>query len=293
MFDDIEAIFYNQLVLKYDSYRTLRKSRVVGNDQLIIAATECATALFHFREHIPNADRKTRSQVVSECQDYRLVADVCNASKHSSLTRPTSEGPPLVQSAQDIYELLITTRFQDAKGDYTDSEALVNVKCSDGVTRCLDDALVGTLNYWGNELQRLGIRNFSPFEKQLYPGTHFVSREDALSASFVVTQGQRFQSRQQILIFDDAVGYAKPMDLTGSKVGMSIYEPIRSIDITATPPGGGEGVSFSINLNDEQSLRFLRLDSDADRNIFLEEIAVEEQEQISVKFVEALNLKSA
>lgn len=292
MFDDLNSIFYNQLVIKCDEFRKLRKSRVVGNDRLVIAAIECATALFHFREHIPDADKKSRSNVEADCPDYRLVADVSNASKHGSLTRPTPEGSPLVSSAQDIQELVILTEFEDDEGTYTDCEAVVNVVCSDGVTRCLDDAILSTLNYWGNELNRMGVRKFKPFEYQPYPGTRFVAREDAMSVNFVVTQGVRFQVRHQFLKFDAKLGYATPVDLTGAEVEFRISRPAHTLELTVTLPDRSETVSVSINLNDDQSQRYLRIGTEEERQVFYQEILEAEREQINAKLVDALKAQS-
>ncbi len=154
MFDDLPSLFHHNVVSAYDRYASVRDGDISGGDRHTRAALEAATALFHFREHIPVQHKKNRKQVVVECPDYRLVADVTNAAKHRTVDRDTSEGPPLVRSAEDIEETTIIVRYQDDQGDYTDARTLVFINCSDGVRRNLDTALTNVMNYWVTELKR-------------------------------------------------------------------------------------------------------------------------------------------
>src|SRR5258708_2384538 len=111
---------------------------MAGRNKVLRAAVEAATALFHFREHLPASLARTRSQAFLECADYRLIADVTNVTKHKILTRSTSEGAPLVSSADAIHELIVITRYEDEAGEYLDARVQVVVDCDDGTTRNLD-----------------------------------------------------------------------------------------------------------------------------------------------------------
>jgi hypothetical protein len=100
LFDDLPSLFYHNVISAYDDYVAVRDGNTSGRSGHTRTALEAATALFHFREHLAGPHAKTRAQVVADCPDYRLVADVVNVTKHGTLTRPTSEGPPLVDSAR-------------------------------------------------------------------------------------------------------------------------------------------------------------------------------------------------
>jgi hypothetical protein len=243
------------------------------------------TALFHFREHLAGPHAKTRAQVVADCPDYRLVADVVNVTKHGTLTRPTSEGPPLVDSADDIEERTIITRYEDEQGEYSDPRTLVFVNCSDGVCRNLDTALTTVLNYWGGELKRLGIVKYTVRDAPEMPGTRFVPRVEARAHNLEATQGLRWKQTWQLRKFDVSKGHSVPIDLKDKKIEFRIYKPPRSVDIMVELPGGGEAIKFSVDLTEEQSLALLALKTVAEREAFLKPIVDEQRNKIS----EAIN----
>ena len=79
MFAGLQNQFHNQILVSLKKYRDLRRVSTAGNDLLGLAAIDCVTALFHFREHIPEADRLTSREVSAECPDNKFVADEKNA----------------------------------------------------------------------------------------------------------------------------------------------------------------------------------------------------------------------
>ena len=116
MFDDLPSLFYQDVVSTYDV--AARDGNTAGRSHQTRTALDAAAALFHFREHLPQRYKKTRAEVVADCPDYRLVADVTNATKHRVLDRDTSEGPPIVTAAEDVEEVTVITRYEDEQGEY-------------------------------------------------------------------------------------------------------------------------------------------------------------------------------
>lgn len=286
-------MFYNNVVVAYDGYATNRDSDISGRSSQMRTAIEAATALFHFREHLPAEHAKTRSQVVDECLDYRLVADVVNAAKHRVLTRDTSEGPPLVNSVGDFEELTVITEYEDDEGNYTDARTVVNINCSDGVCRSLDNALTTVLNYWGGELKRLKILNYSPREIPEVPGTRFVSRAEARAANLELVQGLQWRKSFQFLRFDMTKGRSEPVDLSDKEVTWRVFKPAYSVDVTVTPPEGGSPIRCSVKLTEEQSEVFLGLATEVEREAFIRSILIERQEELSWTLDEPLQAQKA
>lgn len=100
MFSDPAVHFYDQIVPAYKAYREPEENDTFGRSRHVIAGVTAATALYHFREHLPKPHSKTFSQVARICPDYALIRDVTNAGKHKVLTI----GQPLIKSADDIQE---------------------------------------------------------------------------------------------------------------------------------------------------------------------------------------------
>jgi hypothetical protein len=252
-----------------------------------------AAALFHFREHLPRQYAKTRPQVVADCPDYRLVADVTNATKHRILDRDTSEGPPIVNSAEDIDEITVVTRYEDEQGEYADARTLVFVNCHDGVRRDLDTALTNVLNYWGNELKRWGIVDFAPRRLSEPPGTRFVPRSEAQSPNFEIVQGLRWKQMMQLQKFDPSKGSSAPIDLTGvTNLEFKIYKPRYSVDITMNSPDLSEPVRCSIDFTEEQSFAVAALKTDAERNAYVKSVLAERQKAVRDAITATLQARS-
>src|SRR5881394_643438 len=114
MFDDIAALFHENVIAAYERYLETKESNVAGRSRDLVDALSAATALYHFREHLPAVLAKTRHQIANHCPDYDLLGDVVNAGKHRELTR----GTPALTSADQIQEQLISTEYEDEQGVY-------------------------------------------------------------------------------------------------------------------------------------------------------------------------------
>jgi hypothetical protein len=283
VFDDLAGLFYESVGAAYSVYAESRDNAKAGRNNLLRTAIEVATALFHFREHLPAQLARTRAQTVFECPDYRLIADVTNVAKHKSLTRNTSEGAPLVSSAEDIHELIVITQYEDEAGGYSDVRVQVVVNCDDGLTRNLDSAIVSVLNYWGGILSASGTVAYVPRKPMEEPGSRFIARTDAKSIDFEIIKGLRFASHMQLRKFNANEGRSDPVDLTGSDISFNIYAPSYVFDVIVTPTAGGPSFTCSLELTKEQSLAFHGLKTDSERTDFLKALTNERQAEIQFK----------
>lgn len=293
MFGDLDLFFYNGVVEAYDAYATSRDSDTSGRNRHSRLAVEAATALFHFREHFPPEHIKTRSRVVSECPEYRLIADVVNAAKHRLLTKSTSEGPPLVASAEDIQEVTIVTRYEDEAGEYPDARTVIMIECSDGVSRSLDNALTVVLNYWGDELKRLGLADYRPRAVPEMPGSRFVPREDARPLNLEMVQGLGWKQTFRLLKFNAEAGFAEPIDLTGSEVSFSIYnKAAMTLNVTLTSPDGSTKVAIPVELSEEESAEFNSLKAKTEQDTFVRSMLIKRQEDVRRAISEATTART-
>lgn len=287
MFLDIASFFYNNVISAYQNY-TSKRDGSHGCFQHTRAAVELASALFHFREYLPK--NKSRSQVESECSAYRLIADIANVSKHRALSGQTPQGRPLVDNIEQIQECAISVTYEDDMGKYFDASTSVIIKCTDGIDRNLDDALIDTLNYWSDELRRDNSLNLPIFTKPRAAGSCFVSRSDARTLNLSVTQGIGAQFVLVPMIYNSEKGYAEPIDLTGATAELRIYEPIRSINLTLTH-NSGEQIQIPIELTDEESRKFHLISSEEEAREFFESLGNTKKKLIDAKIAEAIRAR--
>ena len=223
MFDDLGAMFYENVVPAYNALVEQREGDTAGLSRHLRVAIGAASALFHFREHLPAQHALTRGQVVAACSEYRLIADVANASKHQALNRDTSEGPPLVKSAKDIRERIVITQYEDAEGPYIDERTIVFVACSDGIERSVDAALTNVFNYWGAMLQQMGVIDFVASPQPEVPGRRLIPRAEAKRLNLEARNTVRFKQNFQLQRFNAITGQAEPVDLTGTKIFFRLH----------------------------------------------------------------------
>jgi hypothetical protein len=292
MFDDLGALFMNSVIAAHDEYVIKRDERKSGRDQHLRAAIGLATALFHIREHLPAQLAKSRRDIEAACPDYRLIADVANATKHAQVERRTPQGTSLIASADDVQEVVAITLFEDAQGIYSDFQTLIMAKCSDGTKRNLDLALTNALNFWSGFLSQAGIVTYPQVPVPLTPGVRFIQRKDTKSVEFDVLNTIRFRSNMQILKFDATKGYAEPMDLKDAQIVMRVFKPRPIIvDITVSIPQQGE-VTVPIELSDAQTINFYRLKMETDKQAFMKAIFEERANEIIQKAAIAFQEKA-
>jgi hypothetical protein len=277
VFDDLAAYFHENIVASYIAYREVRDNETYGRSRDMRAALVAATALYHLREHVPKSQRKTRRAIVSECPDYDVLGDVVNAAKHRELER----GKPKLKSAEDIYELTVIIQYEDPDGTYQDAQKMVVVKFLDGTEQDILECLTNVMNYWGHEFVRLGFQeSYKPFEVPPSPGDVYVSRDDARRLNTEIIRGVRFKQTMKLLKYDSATGKSEPIDLTGSKLQYRISKPSYVVDLHITHRTTGKEYTFELKLDEDQSLEWHSLRTDAEREAFSERLSQERQEEI-------------
>jgi hypothetical protein len=281
MFSDLKTQFHNQILKKYFLYRDLRLDGVVGDQRLALAATDCANAVFHFREQMPEQHKLRREEISSQCPDFKLIADVSNIIKHKTLTSTPKDGPTLVNSISDIYELIVVVSFVDVvEGKYSHMEAVVCVDCTDGKRRCVDDALVSTINYWIDQLNNFDLGTFKKLDFIPFPGTQIIQKSKARNIRHIITQGLSFESKYQFMDFDYDLGLAKPKNLTGYKASFEIYQKRYNLDIKLRNDNIKGEYIHTIELNDEQSREYASVTTEPERKAFLERLVADHHLEI-------------
>jgi hypothetical protein len=270
MFDDLKAQFFEGIIEPYQEYVRVRNTSESGLNKDLRNAIDVATALYHFREHFPQQQQKTRSQLAQICPDYDLLGDVVNASKHGNLTR----GTPQITSAQDIYEEVRITQYEDQQGEYWGSAKDVVVELQDGSHRDLYTIITNVVNMWIDELHGIGIisdnQKFSVGNRDIPPR---MSESGASTLDLRMLQGVRFKQRMRVQKYNYQTGQIEPVDLSGYNAKMRIYTPQYSVDVELKDQSTGDIVKKTINLTEEQSQEFFRLTDETEQQAFLAKLA--------------------
>lgn len=269
MFDDLTAYYHENVVASYAAYRDLNKDGIAGRSRDLRVALTAASALFHFREHLPNV-APTRGQIEKLCPDYALLGDVVNASKHKSLTGNTPHGAPLVNDAESLSERILLIDYEDEEGVYKYTAKTVIVNLIDGSERNLLEVLTNVINFWEQHLTSLGTiseaRVFR-FDPPVRARTRAECAENRLD--FELVQGHRFRQSMQMLRFNNVTRQAEPIDLTGSEVKVRIYKPKFEVDVFLIHDATGKEFKKTITLSESDSLEFAKLASDAEKQAFV------------------------
>lgn len=278
MFDDLKAYFLENVVDSFVVYQSIKDDGKYGISHDLRAAVVAATALYHFREHVPHSIRKSRNMIATECPSYDLLGDIVNVSKHKILTK----GRPKLMKAEDLYEQIVITSYEDDDGEYTNTEKLVEVKFVDGSKKDILEILTDVINYWGVELANQRILNsFKKFDYPAPPGSKYVPRDKASSLDIEVIQGVRFKQIMKLLKYDKTTGKAKPINLTGYKFNFKIYKPTYSVDIVLIHDKTGKTFKHTFDLSEKQASELHGLENDSQREDFMKRLALERQEEVS------------
>lgn len=285
MFDDLAVTFYNNVVAAYDEYVAHRDSSAAGRDRHVRTAVAAATALYHFREHLPDGLRAPTRDLEQTSSDYALLQGVTNASKHKQVNRRQ----PLVAGAEDIKEVTVIVRYSDEDGDYSHAQTKIEVTCTDGTTRWLDPAITRVLNHWGMMLKDAGVCGYNVRPEPEPVGSRYLARGDAsTSLSLEAMRGLDFRQSMQLLRFDNALGRAVPVDLTGADVQFRIYKPPQHIvDVTMSHPKIGK-VTAGMPLSDDENIEFHHIKGQAEHDAFMERFFEAHRSEIQQKLQEQL-----
>lgn len=220
--------------------------------RLAVGACE---ALFHLREHLPDAHRLSRAKAEARCPDLALVGDIANVSKHRALTDRTPHGAPLVTSATQLKEFMNITQYEDAEGEYRCVSKQVVAELADGTLADVMRALTNVLNFWESYLSEIGVLKAAtvhPYDD----GLGFRSRPpNEEGPTMDILQGVRFRQVMRLMKYNPDTGRADPVPLPeGTKVNVTIRErPKYQVDITLRHDQSGREFTRTVVLTADES----------------------------------------
>ena len=277
MFDDLVAYYHEDVVDAFVSYRDKSGDGIAGRSRDLRGALIAATALFHFREHLPQKT-PSRAEIETQCPDYALLGDIVNAAKHKTVNNMTPHGPPLVNDATQLGEQIVITEYEDEAGIYRYSQKFVIVRLHDGREKNLLDVLTNVINFWEKYLHSLGVlaeaRTFK-HENLVRARSRTECEENRLN--FELVQGQRFLQTMRLMRFNNATGKAEPIDLTGSKINFRIYRPKYEIELTLRHDATGKEFNRTVTLSEDESTVLAELNSDSERQEYINTLPVAQE----------------
>jgi hypothetical protein len=255
VFDDLHAYFYENVLVAYrESTNRLAEPRAGRSIDLRLAVNACE-ALFHLREHLPDAYSLSRAEAEARCPDLALVGDIANVSKHRAISRTTPHGTPLVSSAMQLREIISITHYQDAEGEYRCTSKQVVAELADGTLADVMRALTNVLNFWENYLTEIGVLKVATVHAY-DDGLGFRPRPSiSAGPTLEILQGVRFRQQLRLLKFNPETGCVEPMPLPqGAQVSMQIRErPRHQIDITLRHDQSGREFARTVTLTADES----------------------------------------
>lgn len=269
MFDDLEALFYENALAAYNALCESLDSDSAGESTDLRLAVNAATALYHLREHFPEALQKSCDELTTRCPDYGLLGDIANASKHGQLDR----GTPRLTSAQDIAEDIVITEYQDEHGPYRHAHKEVVVKLIDGSIRNVKDVLMNVLNMWVGEFHTIGLlKRFEPIEAKPFTIPARQSSNEGAPYGLRVIQGVRFAGRFRFEKYNYEMQRIEALDITNHSYSFSIYEPSYAIDIMLTNNATGERFTRTVKLSKDDNRELSHLDTEEGQLQFFERL---------------------
>ena len=290
LFDDLIAFYNENVVNAFTEYRDLKDDGVAGRSRDIRSAIRAVNAVFHFREHIDAPNVISRTQAEAQCAEYGIIADIANATKHKTLTGNTPHGAPYLSDASQLSERVIVTMYEDGDGEYRHTEKTVVAKLNDGVEHHLIELLTTVMNFWEHYLHSAGLipdaRTFITKRPQ-HPLTREQCADSCLNLEMV--KGHRFLQNWMLQKYNADVGVVESVDLTGSEIKFSVYEPPKMmIDLALTHQESGDVFRDAVELTDEQRQRVIDMDSDEDRQRYIQSLPQisEAMEQLGQKIAD-------
>jgi hypothetical protein len=137
----------------------------------------------------------------------------------------------------------------------------------------LDPAITRILNFWGEMLNEAGVTSYSVRPEPNPVGYRYLTRGEANTRlDLEVLRGLDFHQTMHLLRFDNELGRAVPIDLTGADLRFRIYKPPAHIlNITMSHPEHGQ-VTASIPLTAEENRELHHIERQSDHDVFMERI---------------------
>jgi hypothetical protein len=281
VFTNTRKFVVENVLPSYGEYLEHRVSNTWGESQLVRKAINAAIALYHLREHLPKNMQPKRGQLEGICPDYGLLGDITNAAKHYEINRNN----PRISSAEQIYEVLTSTRFSDDMGEYWVPQLEVFVKLNDGTELRMVEILYNVMKMWRDTLDQLSIVNLK--EPEPLNLDQLISREEAekRQSDLHITSGEGYTWNIKLMKYNYNIGRYEPFDLTDHSISFKVYEPPTHIPVHMTLSKNEKIIEFDfdISISVEQGREYMRLNTDQEREAFTQiilESSREIQEQL-------------
>jgi hypothetical protein len=269
MFDDPEALFYDNVLASYQAFIESLESDPHGQHHDTRLAINAATALYHYREHVGAVISKTRKALAQACPDYDLLGDIVNASKHGTLTK----GAPQIASADAIFEVIALTEYRDADGPYWHATKAVKASLDSGIGCDLRDVLTNVLNMWIAELQAVGLLNGVNL---ILPLPHAIPPRSSASGAGIMHTSMRTGAsatfQYQIQRYNYSTREIEAVDISGQHFEWTLSKsksaPAFELEVIARNEGSGQEVRRTVVLSQEEAAEFERLTTDEERRHF-------------------------
>ncbi|MBN2729704.1 MAG: hypothetical protein JXR53_10815 [Bacteroidales bacterium] len=246
MFEDIKQYFLENVLAEYNGYLRQRKNNKSGFSEDVKCGLRSASALFHFREHLPKELKMTRAQVVNICANYSLLGDVVNVSKHGIIDRNN----PQISNSKNIYEEIFVTTYMDKKGEYQHIQKEVVIELDSGEYIILFEILTEIMNMWINQLNGKGLFNelsfFTTTTKRLPRRNKNSGRLDFLTTNHFY--GRRFRAQK----YNYDLKKIEPMNLSDVGISFNVYKNTYPVSIEIIPKQNGEPILLEMELNEKQ-----------------------------------------
>jgi hypothetical protein len=230
--DDLHYYFYHRVKEPYERYLHVKGTATYGGLRDIAAAMEAAKALYHLREHIPQAYAKSWRDIAAQCPDYALLRDVVDADKHGRLADQTRA----VCDASQIGEYIVVTEYEDEHGTYGHAEKAVWLHLTDGSERDILDVLTNVMNFWLDELHALGVTGKAPH----YSASTGVRPRPRKECNYgymdmELVAGLGFKPKFALQWYNYSCGQVEPVNLAGVPLEFSVYKrPPSEVTISYT-----------------------------------------------------------
>jgi hypothetical protein len=271
MFDDLSGYFHENILASYQQYAEAAKNNEAGLNNDLRLALHAATALYHFREHIPKPHQKTRQQLTTDCADYELLGDIVDVAKHRTLRNTNRH----VIAAEAISEVIVLTQYEDEDGPYFIGSKAIDVHLQNGARRDLSEILNNVLNMWFTELHRLGVlkehHQFCPTNKDI-PTRR--SESGAAQTDLEMRRGVRWNLAWRLQQYNYETGQAEPMRDVESAT-FKVYKPSPRLDasINVMRDGITKRIKRSVPVTDEEYTYFLSLTNEDEQRAFVFNLA--------------------
>lgn len=153
MFDDVRNFFVENVLQNYDEFVEEQLKATAGQSTDLRRAMNAAVSLSHLRERIPPPNQRKHDEIVGLCPDYALVRDIADAYKHENVGRKSA----ILVTSKSLSEQVVISEHKDAGGLFRIATKRIVATLSDGTTREVGEVFLNVLNFWIEELDRLGI----------------------------------------------------------------------------------------------------------------------------------------